>query len=63
MSDEVQIYVLRPGPDCLACTFSIERLVECIEADAFTFCGRHMLRASAHLAGLTGDAHLHEVRD
>lgn len=63
MTDEMVIYTMRPGPDCLACTFSIERLAECIEADLFPFCGRHMLRATAHLAARTGDTLLHEVRD
>lgn len=61
MNDTVQVFTLNESPACIACAFSVERLLDAIEANAFALCAAHMLRASVYLGALEGGRHLRPV--
>lgn len=58
MTGTVQVFTMRESPDCIACAFTVERLLACIEANAFPLCAAHMLRATVHQTTEAGGRHL-----
>lgn len=48
--------------DCLACEFTVERLLDALQGGTFRFCGVHMLRVATHLTESGGERFLTPVR-
>lgn len=60
--DPITLFPGRSAADCIACHFSIERLLEALHGGTFNFCPQHMLRATAYTAEIVGEHHLTTVR-
>lgn len=64
MTSEFDAITLFPSrsPDCIACHFTIERLLDALHGGAFAFCMEHMLRVAVYTAETSGERHLTPIR-
>ncbi len=62
--DDVQTLTVEtalPNVSCLACSFSVEALLEAVHVGTFQFCRAHMVRALSYGEEMFGERPLHAV--